>query len=467
MFGTDPHKLHRAEAPDTSVEAAYAVDTTALEEMVFDAIASFGEAGCISDEVRDLFDLPYSSITARYRALLDKGLIEVIGKRVGNSGRQQRIMREKKGGPEMATIPKPMNTTSEAIIRWWDQQADEPRPHLGASEIGKPCSRALWYSFRWASAKQFDGRMKRLFNRGHREEPQFLADLRAIGAEVYEVDPDTKQQYRFSAVNGHFGGSCDAIGRGLPEGPKTWAVVEFKTHGEKSFKVLQSNGVKEAKPEHYAQMQVYMGLAELERALYLAVNKNTDELWSEWIHFDKTECVNLLAKAQAIINAEEPPEKLSQDPAWYQCKFCDHQAICHGEQVPQKNCRTCVHASPVYEGEWSCASQNRHIVVQEQRLGCRSHLFIPPLINWAEPLDAGSDWIKYRDRSSGVVFANVTDDADRSEENMTNDIVMCLTSDELPLAVRKIINDQLTAELKKEFPHARIVGSSNTGEAPF
>lgn len=366
----------------------------------------------------------------------------------------------------MAKIPPKMNTTSEAIIRWWDKSDDEPRPHLGASEIGKPCKRALWYSFRWATAKKFDGRMLRLFNRGHREEPQFLEELRGIGAEVYEIDPETKQQHRFSGYKGHVGGSCDAIGRGLPEAPKTWAIIEFKTHGEKSFTELVKKNVQEHKPEHYAQMQLYMGWSELSRALYLAVNKNTDELYSEWVHFDQAAFEQLEAKAKEIVDATEPPQGLSEDPAWYQCKFCDHHAICHGEQVPVKNCRTCVHATPVDLGVWCCNQDQSALSVGEQRVGCRSHLYIPPVIKWAEPLDAGPDWIKYRDRDTGVIFANVTEDADRSEENMTSDIVMCLTSNELPLTVRSIINDSFTAQIKQEFPDSRIVGSKNNDDQP-
>lgn len=363
----------------------------------------------------------------------------------------------------MAAIPKPMNTTSEEIVRWWGGRNEGPRPHLGASEIGKECKRALWYSFRWASSKQFEGRLLRLFNRGHREEPQFLEELRSIGAEVYDRDPDTKQQHRFAGYKGHFGGSCDAIGRGFPEAPKSWAVVEFKTHGDKSFTELVKKKVQEAKPEHYAQMQIYMGWAELERALYLSVNKNTDELYSEWLHFDKAMFDKLEAKAKQIIDADEPPEKLHQDPAWYQCKFCDHHAICHGEQVPVKNCRTCVHATPIDLGKWLCNSQQREISVDEQRLGCRSHLYIPPMIAWAEPLDAGNDWIKYRDRDSGLIFANVTEDADRSEENMSNDITLCVTSAEWHVTVRKMLNDHRLAEVKKQFPDSRVVESHDLG----
>jgi len=94
-FGTSHHKLVRKNDPDTSKEAAKAVDSTRLEAMVYSAIKQFGTDGCISDEIRDLFTgMPYSSITARYRALLDKGLIIDTGaRRPGKSGRRQRVMK--------------------------------------------------------------------------------------------------------------------------------------------------------------------------------------------------------------------------------------------------------------------------------------------------------------------------------------------------------------------------------------
>ncbi len=44
----------------------------------------------------------------------------------------------------------------------------KPRKHLGASQIGHPCLRYLWYQFRWCaeSKTSFDGRMLRLFETG-------------------------------------------------------------------------------------------------------------------------------------------------------------------------------------------------------------------------------------------------------------------------------------------------------------
>lgn len=94
-FGTDPYKLVRKEDPDTSHKSADIVDSTKLEAMVYACIKGFGSAGCISDQILAQFPhYPYSSITARYRALLDRGYIEDTGqRRPGRSGRGQRIMR--------------------------------------------------------------------------------------------------------------------------------------------------------------------------------------------------------------------------------------------------------------------------------------------------------------------------------------------------------------------------------------
>ena len=95
FFGTPAFKLVRKEDPATSHQAAQAVDTTKMESLVYETIAAYGPDGCISDDVlAKLPFLPYSSVTARYKALIDKGFIEVIGTRKGVSGRLQRVMRK-------------------------------------------------------------------------------------------------------------------------------------------------------------------------------------------------------------------------------------------------------------------------------------------------------------------------------------------------------------------------------------
>ena len=93
-FGTMWKKLVRKEGAITSIEAAEAVDTTKLERIVYQVIASHPD-GCIQDEVlADLPNLAYSSVTARFSALLRKGYIKDTGEtRKGRSGRNQRVLK--------------------------------------------------------------------------------------------------------------------------------------------------------------------------------------------------------------------------------------------------------------------------------------------------------------------------------------------------------------------------------------
>lgn len=98
IFGTYWRKLVRNDAPITSIEAAEKVDTTHMEQLVYEAIGMFPD-GAIQDEILDhLRGYPYSSVTARFRALLDKGLITDTGlTRPGRSGRKQRVLKLTKG----------------------------------------------------------------------------------------------------------------------------------------------------------------------------------------------------------------------------------------------------------------------------------------------------------------------------------------------------------------------------------
>lgn len=322
-------------------------------------------------------------------------------------------------GINVATLPEPNHPTIDAIYAHYERRPDAPRPHLGASEIGNPCDRALWYSFRWAKEPSFPGRILRLFLRGQNEESVFINELRSIGVQVFSHN-EQGRQHSVSFHSGHFGGSTDGIALELLESPKTPHVLEFKTHSEKSFNDLKAKGVKESKPMHWAQCQVYMHGLKLTRAYYLAVNKNTDELYSERIHYDKAAAEKLVEKAEIIITGEVPPLRLSDDPANWQCKYCPYHVICHGKELPRVSCRTCCHATPViitddYDtAPWSCAFHELAIPYEGQLEACGDHLYIPELLaNVAKSVDASTEenWIEY-ETPAGKRFRNGSADAD-------------------------------------------------------
>ena len=299
--------------------------------------------------------------------------------------------------------------TLDAIERAVVGSSDDGlRPHLGASQIGKPCERELWYSFRWAVKRDFSGRMLRLFARGQREEDVFASLLSSIeGVRVVQIDPSTGEQYRFKT--GHFGGSMDGAVVGLPDAPATWHCLEFKTHSAKSFNVLEKKGVAVAKPEHMAQVQCYMAWTGMTRALYMAACKDDDRLHIERIDFDKKAAEALFAKAQRIIDAAEPPPGIGDRPDWYECKICPCHELCHWQAVPLPTCRSCAHVTPVADGQWNCARHGKHLSVAEQKAACQSHRYIPALLSrFAEPIDADTEanWIRYRNKETGNEFTN-------------------------------------------------------------
>lgn len=229
------------------------------------------------------------------------------------------------------------------------------RKHLGASLIGRECARELWYSFHWCTEKKFDGRMLRLFNRGHLEEGRFVAMFLMIGCQVWQTDENGKQ-FRISGHKGHYGGSLDAVIKGIPDLPDEPVLGEFKTHGDKSFTKLVEEGVLSAKWEHFIQMQQYMGKNNLNWAIYGAVNKNTDALHLELVQFDQGQYQKYLDRSVMIIDAVTPPPKINNSPGYFKCKFCNHSPVCHTKALPARNCRTCRHSVVADEGAWICAN---------------------------------------------------------------------------------------------------------------
>lgn len=230
------------------------------------------------------------------------------------------------------------------------------RTHLGASGVGDDCARKIWYGFRWATHQEHDGRLLRLFNRGHLEEARFIAMLLTIGAEVYQQDENGKQ-FRISDAGGHFGGSGDGIVVNIPDlDPGVSALCEFKTSAEKPFLKLEKEGVRESKFEHYVQMQTYMRKMGLAVALYMVVNKNNDKLYAELVPFNAEIADQYIDRGVNLVWMDYEPERISNSPGWYLCKFCDHRAVCHLKQAPAVNCRTCHHSKPLEDGTWKCAN---------------------------------------------------------------------------------------------------------------
>lgn len=253
-------------------------------------------------------------------------------------------------------------------------EEDGFRSHLGASMIGRVCAREIWYGFRWAHKPKFSGQILRLFNRGHLEEARFIAALLAIGVQVYQQDANGNQ-YRITDVGGHLGGSGDGVGIGIPDLPAgTPCLLEFKTHSDKYFQKLIKDGVKVSKPEHYTQMQIYMRKMNLMYALYGAVNKNDDKFHFEIIMLDTLHADQFLDRGRQIIMMRQAPKRINESPGWHECRYCDMKYICHHEDKPERNCRTCHHVQVHDNGTWVCGETGEIRDKEQQHAGCGDYL---------------------------------------------------------------------------------------------
>lgn len=229
----------------------------------------------------------------------------------------------------------------------------EHRHHLGASSIGEECWRKLWYQFRWVKLHQAEGRMRRLWNRGHREEEVFERFLMWAGFSSRSINPETDEQYYFSKVDGHFGGSIDGIL--LIRWAENFRIIaEYKTFANKYFIELKEKKVKLAQPKYFAQMCSYGAAFKVEYALFYAVNKDTDEWHREFVKLDWQYADQLERKAEHIIYSSTPPDRISNQASYWKCKMCIFNGICHFNEPVEKNCRSCVFASPGEKAEWNC-----------------------------------------------------------------------------------------------------------------
>jgi hypothetical protein len=314
----------------------------------------------------------------------------------------------------MAAIPAPEDPTLSAADRALEQRENRGgfERVVRMSAIGHPCERALFYRFRWAGTGSFTADTLKRFADGHHGEMVMAARLRLVeGVTLWTIDPATGRQFEFSDHDGHFLGHIDGVVSGLLQAPKSPHVWEHKQVEEKSQRELEKlktelgekNALREWKPEYWAQAQIYMHYTELERHYLTVSSPGGRRTISCRTNYNRPEADKLEMRARSIIKANRAPPRVSEDPAWYLCRWCEFHAVCHQGKLPLSNCRTCLHSSPVAEGGWHCGLWSKLLTVEEQHTGCPGHLYLPSLID-GEQVDADDhgEWVEYRMRDGNL-----------------------------------------------------------------
>lgn len=231
--------------------------------------------------------------------------------------------------------------TLQAADRALEERArQEPkRDYLGMSAIGHACERKLWYDMNDPLFENFKAETLKRFEDGHRSEALMALRLRmAPGVQLWTVDPETGDQFGCSDFDGRFRGHMDGVILGLHQAPKTPHVWEAKAVSEKKFKEFQKlkdqHGEKATLEKwdyvYWCQAQAYMGYFDLTRHYITVSTPGVREWDSARTEFDAAAFAKIKDKARRVLEARVPLAKLSNNPSWYQCKFCVYHARCHG-----------------------------------------------------------------------------------------------------------------------------------------
>jgi hypothetical protein len=199
------------------------------------------------------------------------------------------------------------------------------REYLGASLLGEECTRRVYYEYYFPKPID-DARRLRIFQVGNLFEDYVIKLLKNAGIKVFTED-ENEEQFGFIAFDGKVAGHIDGVVKGIPESTKPH-LLEIKSANDASFKQFKKSGVKKQSDRYYGQVQIYMGEMNLEKCLFVIINKNTQELYFERIDyciFEHKVCMN---KAEEILNATEPPERAYNNSNFYRCNMCPYREEC-------------------------------------------------------------------------------------------------------------------------------------------
>jgi hypothetical protein len=212
----------------------------------------------------------------------------------------------------------------EAIL----QIKHEPRRYIGASGIGKTCSRAIWYDYHAIEGLPLTAQEERTMEIGRRLEGMVVDYIIAAGFRVETPSVDNEYLLCFDKDLEVFRGHMDGL---LYIGESVPVVLEIKTAKTERFEkyIKEEGGVKVWSPVYYAQLQSYMGMRGLKDALFCIINKNNSDWRTEWVKYDDIFYHEMKIKASMIAAMEEAPDKINNSPWYYACQRCKYKKICH------------------------------------------------------------------------------------------------------------------------------------------
>ena len=200
---------------------------------------------------------------------------------------------------------------------------------IAMSKIGYPCERYLWHSVNISTAKKYDDAFDaRAAEAGDAYEILAMGWLKRDG---WQVEP-CKDYYEIELNNCVMRGRPDCF---ITKGERQNVLADIKSMSEAEFVKFKQIGVRRFKPQFASQLTAYaLGALKAGRVIewmaIVAVNRNSNDYWVEFIKFDEYESRLLMDKAERVAS-EEPPHSM---PSWM-CNYCkpECRSGCPAEKI--------------------------------------------------------------------------------------------------------------------------------------
>jgi len=208
------------------------------------------------------------------------------------------------------------------------------RHYLGASSLGKSCSRQIQYEYLKTPKDEgsgFSARTYRIFQLGHILEEEIVKYFRAAGFDLRNEKPDGSQ-FGFEVAGGRIAGHIDGVLCGGPDvGIQYAALWECKTMSAKKWNAFVKHGVAKSHPVYAAQVALYQAYMDLPNpAILTAINKDDSSMFHEVIPFNGKLAQDTSDKAVNILKAGNVMlPRISEDSDYFECRFCDYKGQCH------------------------------------------------------------------------------------------------------------------------------------------
>lgn len=211
---------------------------------------------------------------------------------------------------------------TKKLNKAFNDKIEKPRDYIGASIIGHPCYRKLWFTINNKKQDVLTPRSQRILDMGKALEGLIIKWLNDVGILTKQSSVavvDTSLPY----FKGHYD-SLIVDKKGLPK-----YILEIKTAKDSSFSQFKSHGLKRWDETYYAQIQSYMGMSGIHSAIIVVLNKDNSEILDEEVTFDESYYLGLREKAKLIKEAKIAPPRVNGSPLYYLCRMCPFSEGCH------------------------------------------------------------------------------------------------------------------------------------------